>query len=307
MNFEVNKKFNITSINFALMKKNKILIFFIIVGFIIGMVIYYDSNTSLFIKLLSSCVFSAIFSGIMMFVSSIIKLIINDTLKKGPKESDDKINNTTQNNSLNHLEKFNSFVAIDFETATNKYNSACSIGVVKVENKQIVSKDYYLIQPPNNEYLDKNIEVHGINPEQTQNADTFPEIWGKILPLLTNAYVVAHYAKFDMAVLKAVLTYYHLDLPNFNYIDSIDVNNWCCSGGPKNLKACCKRFNIPINNHHNALDDAEACAKIVLYGIEHYKASDIYEMIYNINSQSYSGIKICKFEDVPLEDTAVFK
>ena len=43
------------------------------------------------------------------------------------------------------------FTAIDFETATSKHNSACSVGIVTVENGIIVDEYQTLIQPPKNE------------------------------------------------------------------------------------------------------------------------------------------------------------
>ena len=42
------------------------------------------------------------------------------------------------------------FTAIDFETATNKMSSACSIGLVAVNNLEIVKKEYFLIKPSTN-------------------------------------------------------------------------------------------------------------------------------------------------------------
>ncbi len=40
------------------------------------------------------------------------------------------------------------FVAIDFETANNRPNSACQLGLVVVENWQIVHEAEWLIRPP---------------------------------------------------------------------------------------------------------------------------------------------------------------
>ena len=39
------------------------------------------------------------------------------------------------------------FVAIDFETANEKRNSACSIGLTVVKNNKIVEEKYFLIKP----------------------------------------------------------------------------------------------------------------------------------------------------------------
>ncbi|MTL83710.1 DNA polymerase III subunit epsilon, partial [Turicibacter sanguinis] len=38
------------------------------------------------------------------------------------------------------------FIAIDFETANEKRDSACSIGLTVVKNNQIIEQKYYLIK-----------------------------------------------------------------------------------------------------------------------------------------------------------------
>lgn len=48
------------------------------------------------------------------------------------------------------------FIAIDFETANNNNDSACSLGIACVNNNQIVKEKYYLIQPPDMKF-DKKI------------------------------------------------------------------------------------------------------------------------------------------------------
>lgn len=72
------------------------------------------------------------------------------------------------------------FVAIDFETATPEMNSACAVGIVCVDNFEIVQKDYFLIQPPGNEYSPYNTEIHGLTSEDTKNAPQFDSIWNQI-------------------------------------------------------------------------------------------------------------------------------
>jgi DNA polymerase-3 subunit epsilon len=55
----------------------------------------------------------------------------------------------------------NTFVALDFETANRYRDSACSIGLVRVENNQVVEKVSYLIRPPRKQF--EFTDIHGIN------------------------------------------------------------------------------------------------------------------------------------------------
>lgn len=147
------------------------------------------------------------------------------------------------------------FTAIDFETAQGKRWSVCQVGVIEVENGRIINKFSSLIKPPFNEYSPWNIAVHGIRAVDTINAPLFPDVWIDLKPFIENKLVVAHNAAFDVSCIKQTLDFYNLDLPDF------DVD--CTYKRTKlSLDKACKGYNIDLNNHHDALCDALACAKI---------------------------------------------
>ncbi len=158
------------------------------------------------------------------------------------------------------------FVAIDFETATKNYNSACSIGLVVFNNTEILDEYYSLIQPPNNFYNQDNIKIHNITPKDTENAETFPAVYENIKHYFNGDYIViAQNAQFDMSVLKACMVHYNLDQPNFTYWDSIRIATFITPNGiRKGLKSLTDFFQIKLDNHHNALCDARACANICI-------------------------------------------
>lgn len=159
------------------------------------------------------------------------------------------------------------FIAIDFETATIDMNSACSIGIACVDNFEIVDKKYYLIQPPKNQYLAVNTQVHGLTAEDTKDAPAFDAVWNEIKELFSDdVIVVAHNARFDMSVLKACMDTYSIPAIDFKYIDSIAVSNHEISDKnvPKTLEARAAYLGIPLEQHHNALCDAVTCAQIVI-------------------------------------------
>ena len=54
------------------------------------------------------------------------------------------------------------FVAIDFETATQRRDSACAVGIVTVHDGLVVERFSALIQPPHNWYnLDFSRDIYG--------------------------------------------------------------------------------------------------------------------------------------------------
>lgn len=161
------------------------------------------------------------------------------------------------------------FSCIDFETASSSANSACSVSMVAVRNLQIVKQDYFLIKPVSDFFHPDNIRIHGITPEMVNDCDRFPAVFEKILPYFEQSNcIIAHNADFDMNVLHETAAAYDLSIPNFTYLDSINLFSQISSGRKKTLPECCKFFNIPYENHHNALSDATACANLVIACVE---------------------------------------
>lgn len=148
------------------------------------------------------------------------------------------------------------FTAIDFETANAKYNSICQVGLVRVEQGQIVRELDILVQPPGNKYHWGNSRVHGIRSKDTLEAPTFDEVWHLMEPFVYGEKIVAHNAQFDTKCLRSTLDYYGIDIPPFISECTVKIYK-------RNLKALCDEFNIELK-HHNALSDAKACAQLYL-------------------------------------------
>ncbi len=105
------------------------------------------------------------------------------------------------------------WVAIDFETATREANSACALGIAIVRDGRVERTESWLIQPPFNEYEYRNMLVHGITAEDTALAPDFAEVWWEVAPLLAEGPLLAHNAPFDIRVLRALITSYELAAP----------------------------------------------------------------------------------------------
>ena len=164
------------------------------------------------------------------------------------------------------------FTSIDFETATYDRNSACAVGIVSVDNGIIVDEYYTLIQLPDNYYYYYNTEIHGISAKDNRKIGTFDEYFAEIHKRLSGKVVIAHNESFDRGVLRSCISHYGLSSKDL-FLDK----NWeCtlqiyCSLGfyPNRLSDCCKRLNIPLQ-HHEALSDARACAKLYLNYLQNY-------------------------------------
>lgn len=149
-----------------------------------------------------------------------------------------------------------SFTAIDFETATWAPTSICQVGIVRMEDGIITEKVNELVQPPKNAYYHKNIEIHGIRPEDTLEAPNFEEVWFKIKHLIVDQVVVAHNANFDVNCLRNSLSFYEIVQPDFEVRCTRVIYR-------RGLAYLSKKYKIRLN-HHDAYSDAHACAQLYL-------------------------------------------
>jgi len=157
------------------------------------------------------------------------------------------------------------FAAIDFETANEQLTSVCSVGIVIVRNGIITDRIYSLIQPEPNYYRYNNSLIHGLTHEDTINESVFPKVWKQIEPLIGSLPFVAHNKGFDESCLKAVFKTYQMDYPDYIFYCTLAASRRQLKHLPNHqLHTVAADCGYTLNNHHNALADAEACAEIAL-------------------------------------------
>lgn len=120
---------------------------------------------------------------------------------------------------LTWIEGMERFVAIDFETATDTRDSACALGWTVFEEGEPRETGGTLIDPeiPAGAWSEFNSVIHGIEPADVRGAPTFAVVWPHLATLAANAPLVAHYASFDLSVLRAALARYELEPAPLRY------------------------------------------------------------------------------------------
>lgn len=195
-----------------------------------------------------------------------------------------------------------SFVAIDFETAT--WGVACALGIVHFENGVAIDERYSLINPgiSPRRWESGAIRIHGIKPDDVREAPSFAEIWPELIHYAACYPLVAHNANFDMGVLRSELERAGLQTPTIRYGCSMALarNAWpkrsrgapraktvvgesTAAGRAAEQKAIAAAARACPDNHklstlseflqieldhHNALSDAVACGMITVAAVE---------------------------------------
>ena len=155
---------------------------------------------------------------------------------------------------------------LDFETANWSRGSICAVGCAVLEDGIVMEKREWLVRP--HQSLDHvtafHYNVHGISYYDLRKAPEFPEIWPVLAGMLNTAeLVVIHNAPFDLGHLRAALTLYHLPAIRFPYVCSLAVSRKNYPGmRSHSLDAMASIFDHKFQ-HHDALEDAIACAAIL--------------------------------------------
>ena len=170
-----------------------------------------------------------------------------------------------------------SFVSFDFENLYPQRVSACSVGMVKYKNGEIVDKYYTLIRPPF-EYDGKKgpalTWIHGFTEDMLKNEKTFAEILPQMEEFIEGLPLVAHNACVESACIHDCCAYYNIQtiIPYEDIMDTYPLSKAIedtmgvpvCGPGTYSLNVVCQRFGVMELRHHHACDDAEMCGNLFL-------------------------------------------
>ena len=159
------------------------------------------------------------------------------------------------------------FVAIDFETADPKRDSACAVGIVVVDKGEIVARDYRLIRPPRRKFNPFCVRVHGIYWEDVADQPVFGDLWPEIAPLFKGVdFIAAHNSSFDKSVLHTCCREFRCEIPPQPFLCTVQLAKRTWSLSSNKLPNVCDHLGISLKHHH-AASDAEACALIAVNGL----------------------------------------
>ena len=157
------------------------------------------------------------------------------------------------------------FVVFDIETTgfSADKNRIIEIGAVKVKEGRILDRFSTFVNPKTP--IPYRIrQLTSISDDMVKDAPLIEEVLPKFVEFCHGSVIVAHNAKFDTGFINANLkrcgidfTYTHVDTMGISRILFNDVKN-------HKLDTLCKKMGVILDNHHRAVDDAEATAQIFI-------------------------------------------
>lgn len=155
-------------------------------------------------------------------------------------------------------------IALDFETASEERGSACSVGLAFIEDGRIVRAEERLIRPKSMRFSPMNIAIHGIKPQDVEDAPEFPEILDEFADDFRGALLLAHNAAFDMSVLRGACDAYRMTYPELTYLCTVKMAQRVWPHLPSHkLNVLAEHMKLRFV-HHNAKEDAVVCGQAAL-------------------------------------------
>ncbi|MFK0001240.1 exonuclease domain-containing protein [Paenarthrobacter sp. NPDC090522] len=172
------------------------------------------------------------------------------------------------------------FTAIDFETANGFRGSPCSVGLSKVRGGVVVEEASWLMRPPENHdhFEFHNTRIHGIRAEDVAGKPRFGELFPEIGAFIGNDVLAAHNAAFDLGVIRSGLEVSGLPGPAYEYVCTVMLSRRCYSLVSNSLPYAAEEAGVPLVNHHDATEDARACAGILIDIARRNNANSIAEL-----------------------------
>ena len=167
------------------------------------------------------------------------------------------------------------------------------IGGVKIKNGKVIERFNEFVKP--GKPIPKEIvELTGITDEMVAEASEIAEVLPRFLEFAQDAVLIAHNASFDMSFIKEKAKRY-LSREVLNPV--IDTLQWSRNINKElkrhNLKALSAHYNVSLENHHRACDDAEATGEIFQKMLNQLAAKNVHKLdeIDNAFENNISGMR----------------
>jgi DNA polymerase-3 subunit epsilon len=103
----------------------------------------------------------------------------------------------------------------------------------------------------------------------------YSEVIGQMLEFLDTDLIIAHNAAFDMGVLTASAQAVNQELPTLRFGCSLKIARKTYNLESYRLNAVAYAIGHQEFEHHNALADSDACARIVIHAAQRHGVEDL--------------------------------
>ncbi len=196
------------------------------------------------------------------------------------------------------------FVVFDIETTglNPQQDRITEIGAVKIRNGQIVDRFSAFVNPGVSipSFI---VKLTGITDDMVKDAPPIEQVLNEFMEFIQGSVLVAHNANFDVGFIKQNAKVMGEKVKN-PYIDTLELcRKMFPEIGRYKLNIVAKHLKIELENHHRAVDDSMATAKIFLHCINVLKEKgcksikdiqNAFDGEVNLKASSYHAIILVK-------------
>lgn len=164
-------------------------------------------------------------------------------------------------------------VVFDIETTgfSPVTNEIIEIGAVKIRNGEITDR-FSVFVKPSKPIPNKIAELTGINNELVEDDEAINVILPGFLEFVEGSILVAHNSSFDISFIKEAAKKFGFQF-NYKSIDTWSLSRLLFTDlSSYSLDNVAKACSVSLENHHRAVDDAEATAEIYMKMVQMLKA-----------------------------------
>ena len=196
------------------------------------------------------------------------------------------------------------FVVFDIETTglNSQKDRITEIGAVKIKEGKIIDKFSSFVNPgiPIPGLI---VKLTGITDEMVADAPPIEQVLNEFMEFIEGSVLVAHNANFDVGFIRHNARILGEKLKN-PYIDTLELcRKQFPDLGKYKLNIVAKHLGVELENHHRAVDDSMATAKIFLHCVELLKQrgcraikdiENAFDNEINVKASSYHAIILVK-------------
>jgi len=161
------------------------------------------------------------------------------------------------------------FAVIDVETnalSPRQNGRILEIALILADEKGAVLDQFTSLVNPGHHAGTGAVWVHGIQREMLQDAPSFDEIIGNIIPFLEHSILTAHNISFDKSFLLAEFARSGIIVPAIASFCTLKMARRLFPHIPsRSLSPLCEYLGIPLHHAHSAMADCMAALQLLRY------------------------------------------
>ncbi len=157
------------------------------------------------------------------------------------------------------------FTVFDLETTgfNKEKDSIIEIGAVRIENGRVTDRFSSFVNP-GYPIPARITELTSITDADVADAPAVDEALPAFLQWAEGSVIVGHNVGFDLGFVSCKARELGLSLPESTVVDTLELAHGLLDLKKYTLDSVCKALDISLENHHRAVDDADATGQILL-------------------------------------------